>query len=307
MKLNPDTEVMPLVGSKEGIAKFFLAHLNPGDPVLLTTPCYPAYVGISALMQADVIDVPLARANEYRPDLVAIPAAAADTAAPDHDQLPGQPHRRHRDARVLRRALAWARAHDMFVVSDIAYCDLPLDPTYTAHSFLQFDKNKERDRRVPLVLQELLDAGLARRLLRGQRRAIGRLAKIKANMDFGIFTAIQRGGRRPLTARRTTAPRSPPPTAAAATCSSRACASSASGADAARRHVRLAAHPQGLANSIDFTADLLNGPASSSRRARASAPGEGYVRVALCEEEDRIREACARLERAGVHLEMARA
>ena len=76
--LDPDREVLPLIGSKEGIAKFFFAHLNPGDPILLTTPCYPAYVGIAALTQAEVHDVPLTMEHSYRPDLAAIPDAVAD-------------------------------------------------------------------------------------------------------------------------------------------------------------------------------------------------------------------------------------
>src|SRR5262245_50388876 len=54
VSLDPKTEVLPLIGSKEGIVKFFLGHIDPGDTVLLTTPCYPAYLGATALAQANV-------------------------------------------------------------------------------------------------------------------------------------------------------------------------------------------------------------------------------------------------------------
>src|SRR5947209_5608893 len=70
--VDPATEALALVGSKEGIAKFMSAHLNPGDTLLLATPCYPAYLGASALTQARVVEVPQLAKNGFLPDLSAI-------------------------------------------------------------------------------------------------------------------------------------------------------------------------------------------------------------------------------------------
>src|SRR5438552_4474311 len=78
--LDPAAEAMALVGSKEGIAKFFLAHFDPGDTLLLCTPCYPAYLGQAAIVQARVVEVPLDPTRGMLPDLSAIPTDEARRA-----------------------------------------------------------------------------------------------------------------------------------------------------------------------------------------------------------------------------------
>src|SRR5439155_19151021 len=72
VSLDPERETTALVGSKEGIAKFLLAHVNPGDTLLLATPCYPAYLGAAAIAQARIVEVPLERRLGFLPDLSAI-------------------------------------------------------------------------------------------------------------------------------------------------------------------------------------------------------------------------------------------
>src|SRR6185436_6362612 len=79
VSVDGEREAMALIGSKEGIAKFFLAHLNPGDTILLCTPCYPAYLGVTALAQVRLVEVPLRADRRFHPDLAAI--SAADAAA----------------------------------------------------------------------------------------------------------------------------------------------------------------------------------------------------------------------------------
>ena len=142
--IDSEKEAMALVGSKEGIAKFFLAHLNPGDTILLCTPCYPAYLGVAALAQVRVIEVPLLPSNGFRPDLAAIPEDEARRAKVIFLNFPNNPTGATETAEMYDDVLAFARQHDLFVVSDIAYCDLPLDPSYRSRSVLQHDRDKER-------------------------------------------------------------------------------------------------------------------------------------------------------------------
>src|SRR5262245_1428949 len=78
--IDPAREAQPLVGSKEGIAKFLFAHLNPGDTLLLCTPCYPAYLGVASLVQSRMIEVPLLASRGFLPDLSAIPSDDARKA-----------------------------------------------------------------------------------------------------------------------------------------------------------------------------------------------------------------------------------
>ncbi len=308
VSLDPDTEVLPLIGSKEGIAKFFFAHLNPGDPILLTTPCYPAYVGIAALTQADVYNVPLTVENEFRPDLAAIPGPVADRSHLITINFPGNPTGGTETAESYERLLAWSKQHDVFVVSDIAYCDLPLEPTYRAHSFLEFDRRKERTVEYHSFSKSYSMQGWRVGFVTGNAEAIGRLSKIKANMDFGIFTALQRGAMAALdgpqdycvevarTYRRrrdiflegvralgfdVPAPR-------------------------AGMYVWLPI-PRGAGNSVDFTTDLLNKTGVVvSPGSGFGLSGEGYVRVALCDTEERIALAVRRMAEAGITAEAAR-
>src|SRR6185369_1253080 len=89
--LDPASEAIALVGSKEGIAKFFLAHFDPGDTLLLCTPCYPAYLGQAAISQVRVVEVPLDPARGLLPDLSAIPTEDARRAKVISINFPNNP------------------------------------------------------------------------------------------------------------------------------------------------------------------------------------------------------------------------
>lgn len=307
--LDPDSEVLPLIGSKEGIAKFFFAHLNPGDPILLTTPCYPAYVGISALAQADVYNVPLTVENAFRPNLDAIPNEVADRSHLITINFPGNPTGGTETPEFYEKLNGWAGKHDVFVISDIAYCDLPLDDDYRAHSFLQFDREKKRTVEYHSFSKSYSMQGWRVGFVVGNADAIGRLAKIKANMDFGVFTAIQRGAMAALDGPQDY------------------CAEVAKiyrqrrdlflegvrglgfevPAPRAGMYVWLPI-PKGYGNSIDFTADLLEKTGVVvSPGSGFGTSGEGYVRVALCDTDERIQLAVRRMAEAGISAEMARA
>src|SRR5262249_17497634 len=137
-------EVQPLVGSKEGIAKFLFAHLNPGDTLLMCTPCYPAYLGVAALTQSRMIEVPLLARNHWLPDLSAISTEDARRAKVMCVNFPNNPTGGVEAPEFYQDLFRFARDHDLFIVSDIAYCDLSLDPSYRGRSFLEFDRDKER-------------------------------------------------------------------------------------------------------------------------------------------------------------------
>jgi LL-diaminopimelate aminotransferase len=197
----------------------------------------------------------------------------------------------------------------VFVISDIAYCDLSLEPGYRAHSFLQFDKEKKRTVEYHSFSKSYSMQGWRVGFVVGNADAIGRLAKIKANMDFGVFTAIQRGAMAALDGPQDY-------TAEVAKIYRQRRDILLEGvrglgfdlpAPRAGMYVWLPI-PKGYSNSIDFTADLLDktgvvvSPGSGFGKS-----GEGYVRVALCDTNERIALAVKRLADAGVSAEMARA
>jgi LL-diaminopimelate aminotransferase len=309
VQLDPAREVLPLIGSKEGIVKFFLAHLDPGDTVLLTTPCYPAYHGACELTQVKVHDVPLGPATDFRPDWSAVPAAVADAAKLLTVNYPHNPTGQVETAELYERTLEFARRHDICVLSDIAYCDLSLEPSYRARSFLEFDREKRTSIEFHSFSKTFSMQGWRVAFCVGNAELIGNLAKIKSHMDFSIFLAIQKA-------------------AAAALDGPQDYPREISGVYRRRRDAfltgiaklgwRVAPPPAGMyiwlpvpaayADCLTFTRELLQRTGVLVAPGVAfGAGGEGFVRVALCEEEDRMREACARLERAGVHLDMAKA
>lgn len=299
--IDSEKETLALVGSKEGIAKFFLAHLDPGDTILLCTPCYPAYLGVAALAQVRVIEVPLLAANDFRPDLAAIPEDEARRAKVIFLNFPNNPTGGTETAEMYDEVLAYARKHDLFVVSDIAYCDLPLDPSYRARSFLQHDRDKERTLEFHSFSKSYSMQGWRLGFAAGNADVVANLTRIKSNMDFGVFMAIQRAGLAVLNG-----PQDYCTDAAAlyrrrgqAFLDALAPASPTFGLPRATLYLWMPL-PTGFTDSLAFTAELLDrtGVVVSPGSGFGNA-GEGYVRIALCVEEDRCREAGRRIVEAG--------
>ena len=299
--VDSEKEALALVGSKEGIAKFFLAHLNPGDTILLCTPCYPAYLGVAALAQVRTIEVPLLAANDFRPDLSAIPEDEARRAKVIFLNFPNNPTGGTETAELYDEVLAFARKYDLFVVSDIAYCDLPLDASYRARSFLQHDRDKERTLEFHSFSKSYSMQGWRLGFAAGNAEVVANLTKIKSNMDFGVFMAIQRAGLAVLNGPQDYC------ADAAALYRTRGQAFleplAALGVPCTLPRATLYLWlpiPSGFANSLDFTADLLDrtGVVVSPGSGFGNA-GEGYVRIALCVDEARCREAGRRIVEAG--------
>jgi LL-diaminopimelate aminotransferase len=300
--LDPAREAMALVGSKEGIFKFFLGHFDPGDTLLLCTPCYPAYIGQAAIAQLRVIEVPLTASHQFLPDLSAIPTEEARRAKAIAVNFPNNPTGAVETPAFYEDLLRFARDHDLFVVSDIAYCDLSLDPGYRARSFLEFDRDKERTIEFHSFSKSYSMQGWRVAMAAGEPSVLARMTQLKSNTDYGVFMAIQRA-------------------AMAALSSGASYCAEVSAIYRARRDAFLDAIaplgypvtppratiyvwlpiPRRSASAFEFTRELLD--ATGVVVAPGSgfgAAGEGYVRVALCDDEARLREAGARMAKAGL-------
>jgi len=300
--LDPAREAMALVGSKEGIFKFFLAHFDPGDTLLLCTPCYPAYLGQAAIAEVRKVEVPLLASNRFLPDLSAIPVEEARRAKAIAVNFPNNPTAATETAEFYQDLLRFARDYDLFVISDIAYCDLSLDPSYRAHSFLEFDRDRERTVEFHSFSKSYSMQGWRVAFAAGHAEALGRMHKIKSNTDYGVFMAIQRA-------------------AIAVLSGPQDYCAEVSATYRARRDAFLSAIrglgypvdppratiyvwlpiPRRYTSSMEFTGDLIEqtGVVVAPGAGFGDA-GEGYIRVALCETEERLREAGARMAKAGL-------
>ena len=302
VSVDPATETTACVGSKEGISKFLLAHFNPGDTLLLCTPCYPAYIGQAAIAQVRTVEVPLAPALGMLPDLSAIPTEEARRAKAIAINFPNNPSAATETTAFYQDLMRFAREFDLFVLSDIAYCDLSLDPTYRAHSFLEFDRDKERSIEFHSFSKSYSMQGWRVGMATGNRDVVQRMVRMKSNMDYGIFMAIQRAALAVLNA--------PPDYVEQVAAIYRGRRDAF--LDAIRplgypvRPPRATIYvwlpiPGASASSMDFTRELLDkvavvvAPGSGFGKS-----GEGFVRVALCDSEERLREAGERMAKAGV-------
>ncbi len=299
--VDPEREAIALIGSKEGIAKFFLAHLDPGDTILLCTPCYPAYLGQAALAQVRTVEVPLVPSRGFTPDLSAIPTEEAKRAKVLFINFPNNPTGGVETKALYQDILSFARAHDLFVVSDIAYCDLSLDPSYRAMSFLEVDRDKERTVEFHSFSKSYSMQGWRLGFAAGNAEAIGNMTRIKSNMDFGVFMAIQRAGLAVLTGPQDYCREAAALYRARGEAFLSAVRPLGFPVELPRASLYLwMPIPRSATDSLSFTAELVE------RTGVVVAPGsgfglagEGYVRIALCDTEARCREAGERLAKAG--------
>lgn len=302
VQVDAETEILPLVGSKEGIAKFFLSYLDPGEIAVVTSPCYPAYIGAVGISDGTLYELALREENGFHPDLDSIPEDVRAKAAVILVNYPNNPTGGAESRDLYERVLEFATRHDLAVISDIAYADLSMESDYRAMSFLELPGAKERTIEFYSFSKTYSMPGWRLGLVAGNSTMVKNLLKIKTNMDFGVFMAMQRTGayvlgagedliepaRRAYTSRRDTVLEG----------------LSRIGIKATKPPATIyvwASVPSKYTSSMEFAKDIL------AKTGVVFAPGrgfgiygEGYVRISLIQTEDRIKEAIDRIEKAGL-------
>ncbi len=188
--LDPETEVLALIGSKEGIYHVPTAFTDPGSVVLVPDPGYPAYRNPAALAGAEVYLMPLLRENHFLPDLDAIPAEMLARARVLWLNYPNNPTAAVADLAFLERAVAFARQHDLLLAYDNPYAEIAWDGLQPP-SILQIPGARE----VALEFNSLSKmsnmAGWRVGMAVGNTEAVAALARVKTNTDTGIFKPLQ--------------------------------------------------------------------------------------------------------------------
>ncbi len=192
--LNPKNEVLPLIGSKEGIAKLLLAYMNPGDTLIVGTPCYPAYLGAAKIAQCRVVELPLRAENGFLPDFSDISDEDYDKAKFVMLNYPSNPTGAVCELDTYREALRLAEKHDFIVTSDVAYSELALEPGCPTPSFMELEGGVERGLEFHSFSKSYNMAGWRIGWVVGNPEILRNLVKVKANMDFSAFMAVQRTG-----------------------------------------------------------------------------------------------------------------
>jgi LL-diaminopimelate aminotransferase len=188
--LDPDTQVVPLIGSKEGIVNLALAYLDPGDLVLIPDPGYAPYRMGTALAGAEAYMFPLLPERGFLPDLEAIPAAVADRAVMMWLNYPNNPTGGTADLAFFAQAVDYARRHDLLLCHDAPYCDVTYDG-YVAPSLLQVDGAADVAVEFNSLSKTANMAGWRVGMAVGNADALASLAQLKSNVDSGLFHPLQ--------------------------------------------------------------------------------------------------------------------
>jgi len=197
--VDPGTEVLPLIGSKEGLANLMRAYLNGGDTVIIPSPCYPAYFGAARLCEADIFEPPLREEKGFVLDFADIPAQVAARARMLILNYPHNPTGGVCRLAFYKEAVAWCREHEVMLVSDIAYSELGFAGHNRPPSVFQVAGARE----IAVEFQSLSKshnlAGWRVGFAVGGAEVIANLGRVKSNVDFSLFGAIQAAAATALT------------------------------------------------------------------------------------------------------------
>jgi LL-diaminopimelate aminotransferase len=196
VELDPDTEVQPLIGSKEGLGHLSLAFVDPGDQALVPDPGYPVYAVGTMLAGGTPVALPLDADRGWVPDFSQAPATARTKLL--WLNYPSNPTAAVADLSFFEEAVAFARERGLLLAHDAAYTELTYDG-YVAPSALQVSDAKDVAVEFGSVSKTHNMTGWRVGWVVGSAAAIGALAALKTNWDSGIWNAVQRAAIAALT------------------------------------------------------------------------------------------------------------
>ncbi|HWR09519.1 aminotransferase class I/II-fold pyridoxal phosphate-dependent enzyme [Sporomusa sp.] len=297
VKLNPETEIHSLIGSQDGLAHISLCLINPGDVVLIPDPGYPIFSAGPLIAGAELYKMPLTPENNYLPDLAAIDETILKRAKIMILNYPNNPLAATAPRSFLEQVVAFAKRYNILVCYDFAYSDLVFDD-YRPDSFLSIPGAKDIAIEFNSLSKTYNMAGCRVGYVVGNAHIISLLGRLKSNFDYGIFYPLQQA-------------------AIAALTGSQNCVAETAAAYQRRRDIIVdgfseigwvADRPKASMyvwapvptkqSSYDFTVSLLKNTGVAVIPGSAfGACGEGYVRIALVQPEQRLSEAVTRIRK----------
>jgi LL-diaminopimelate aminotransferase len=302
VELDPDTEILPLLGGKEGVAHICWAMLDPGDVCLAADPGYPVYTSGPLLCGAQPVLMPLTAETRFQPDLEAIDAATRGRANLLFCNYPNNPTGAVIEDDFFERLARFGLEHQIPIVHDNAYSEITFDG-HVAPSFLQAPGGKEAGIEMFSLSKAYNMTGWRVGAAVGNADMIHALWKLKTNIDSGMFEAVQMAAVRAL--------------AEGGGVAREMCEVYRRRRDlavAALNTVGIAVEaPRGTMyiwvpvpeghSSVSFAELVLEQAGVVVSPGSSYGPnGEGYVRLSLTLPDDRLREAVGRIEQ---HLRVA--
>lgn len=193
VSLDPATEALALIGSKEGIHHFCLARVNPGDVVLMTDPGYPAYRASILMAGGEPHSIPILPENGYLPKLGDIPSDLAKKASALFLCYPNNPTGALATKAFYADLARWAKDYDVAICQDGAYSEMVFDPADRV-SFLQAPGAMDVGVELGSLSKSYNMTGWRLGMVMGNRDLVAGISKVKENTDSGVFAAIQHAG-----------------------------------------------------------------------------------------------------------------
>lgn len=190
VELNPDTEMLANIGSKEAIAHVFFAYVDKGDYTLVPDPGYPVYHNATIFAGGTPYEMPLLEENAYLPDFDKIPADVAKKAKLMFLNYPNNPTSATADLDFWKKAVDFCKKYDILLCSDMAYSEMTFDG-YKAPSVLQVEGAKDVAIEFYSHSKSYNMTGWRVGFVCGNADAVKALGTIKNNIDSGTFKAIQ--------------------------------------------------------------------------------------------------------------------
>ena len=190
VELDPNSEALPLLGSKEGLTHLAIAYINPGDLVLVPSPAYPAHFRGPAIAGGKIHSIILKPENDWVIDLGDIPDAVAEQAKILYFNYPSNPTGATAPREFFKDIVAFAHKFQILLVHDLCYAELAFDG-YEPTSLLEIPGGKDIGVEFHTLSKTYNMAGWRVGFVVGNSRIIQGLRTLKTNLDYGIFAAIQ--------------------------------------------------------------------------------------------------------------------
>ena len=193
VELDPDSEILPTLGSKDGISHLPFALIDPGDVVLVPSPGYPVYLTGTVMADGEAYLMPLTAAGHWLPDLDAIPGSVADRARVLWLNYPNNPTAATAPLAFYEKALAFCRRHDIVLCHDFPYSEVTYRG-YRAPSVLELPGAKEVAIEFHSLSKTFNMTGWRIGMAVGNAEVLRLLGQVKTNIDSGIFPVVQHAG-----------------------------------------------------------------------------------------------------------------
>ncbi len=296
VEVDPMTELLPLIGSKNGLAHLPFAFLDAGDVCVVPEPGYPAYMG-AALADADIEMYPLRAEKEFLVELEDLPSSRLEKTRLAFLNYPNNPTTAIAPLDYLQRTIDTCHKHEIVLAYDNPYCDITYDG-YTAPSVLQVDGAKEVALEFFSLSKSFCMTGWRLGWAVGSADLISALSKVKSYVDTGQFLAIQHAGAVVLDQAESLVEPIRNTFEERRNAGVEAFASVGLSVETPIATPYLWVPLPGEGSSSTFAKDLLEHESVAVMPGSAfGAAGEGYFRIALTVSSERLREAATRLGR----------